>query len=72
MSERKARVAVLGTGWRSTFAHIPGLLNNPDAELVAIADVSQAALDKTIAKYGPLGPTQTTARCCRENTSTGS
>jgi predicted dehydrogenase len=34
----KARVAVIGTGWWATSVHIPGLQNNPDAELVALCD----------------------------------
>jgi predicted dehydrogenase len=35
----KARIAVIGTGWWATDTHIPGLLANPDAELVALCDV---------------------------------
>ena len=36
MASDKARIAVVGTGWWSTYTHIPGLLNNPAAELVAV------------------------------------
>jgi predicted dehydrogenase len=54
MSGEKARIAVIGTGWWSTYVHIPGLLNNPDADLIAIADKSPAALDKAQAAYGPI------------------
>ena len=36
---RKARVAVIGTGWWSTYAHIPTLKEHPDVELVALADI---------------------------------
>ncbi len=54
MSKRKARVAIIGTGWWSTYTHIPGLQSHPDAELVAVADRSEAALAKANAAYGPL------------------
>ncbi|HEX9117411.1 MAG TPA: Gfo/Idh/MocA family oxidoreductase [Anaerolineae bacterium] len=54
MAGEKARVAVIGTGWWSTYAHIPGLQANPAAALVAIADRSPVALDKAVAAYGPL------------------
>ena len=54
MSGRKARVAVIGTGWWSTYTHIPGLQAQPDAELVAICDRSQEMLRKTADTYGPL------------------
>jgi predicted dehydrogenase len=50
----KARVAVIGAGWWSTTAHIPGLKTNPDAELVALADLREEALAKADAAYGPV------------------
>ncbi len=50
----KARVAVIGAGWWSTMAHIPGLKANPDAELVALADVRPEALEAAKAKYGAM------------------
>src|SRR5690606_21954253 len=31
---QKARIAVIGTGWWATYAHIPALKNNPQAEIV--------------------------------------
>lgn len=34
--EHKIRCGVIGAGWWATFAHIPTLLQHPDAELVAI------------------------------------
>jgi predicted dehydrogenase len=34
----KARIGVIGCGWWATRAHVPALLANPDAEIVAIAD----------------------------------
>jgi len=49
---RKARVAVIGTGWWSTYTHIPGLLANPNAELVALADVNPQKLEAAARHYG--------------------
>lgn len=54
METGKARVAVIGTGWWSTTAHIPGLRVNPDAELVALSDKRQEALARATATYGPV------------------
>lgn len=54
MANDKARVAVIGAGWWSTTAHIPGLKANPDAELVALADTRPEALEGAAAKYGPV------------------
>jgi predicted dehydrogenase len=52
MQQRKARIAVIGTGWWSTYTHIPGLLANPDAELVALCDPDQAKLRAAAERYG--------------------
>ncbi|SVA59937.1 uncharacterized protein METZ01_LOCUS112791, partial [marine metagenome] len=46
-----ARIAVVGAGWWSTYAHIPALQAHPQAELVAIADVDAAKLDKAASYY---------------------
>ena len=54
MAKEKARVAVIGAGWWSTYTHIPGLMANPDAELVAISDRSETALKNVSDAYGPL------------------
>jgi predicted dehydrogenase len=35
---RKARIAVIGTGWWATTAHLPALSAHPDAEIVAVCD----------------------------------
>ena len=40
-----ARIAVIGTGWWSTYAHIPSLVQYSEAELVAIADPDRERLD---------------------------
>src|SRR5437868_1185226 len=34
----KARIAVIGAGWWSTYAHIPALQANPEAKLLAVSD----------------------------------
>jgi predicted dehydrogenase len=47
----KARIAVIGTGWWSTYTHIPGLQANPDAELVAICDVNEQKLRAAAEQY---------------------
>lgn len=47
-----ARIAVVGTGWWSTYTHIPGLQANPDAELVAICDADAARLAAAASAYG--------------------
>jgi predicted dehydrogenase len=53
MSEsRRARIAVVGTGWWSTYTHIPGLLENPDAQLVALCDPDEAKLNEAADRYG--------------------
>ncbi len=51
MNENKARIAVIGTGWWSTFAHIPTLIAHPDAELVALADIRPEVLAKAAEHY---------------------
>ncbi len=47
----RSRIAVVGTGWWSTFVHIPGLIDNPDADVVAVVDTNQAALERCAAVY---------------------
>jgi predicted dehydrogenase len=49
----KARLAVIGTGWWATTAHLPAIRKHPDAELVALADRRPEALQKAVAAYGP-------------------
>ena len=38
MVNQRARVGIIGTGWWSTFTHLPGLLANDSAEVVALCD----------------------------------
>ena len=47
----KARIAVIGTGWWATTAHLPTLQAHPDAEIVAIADLRSDVLEKAAAKH---------------------
>lgn len=54
MTPDKAKIAIIGTGWWSTYTHIPALLNHPEAELVAVCDRSEEALARTREAFGPL------------------
>lgn len=47
-----ARIGVIGTGWWTTAAHLPSLIQNPDAEIVAIADLRPEILRKAAHHYG--------------------
>ena len=47
---KKIKIAVVGTGWWATTAHIPALKANPRAELVLV-DKSPAALKAAAEKY---------------------
>jgi predicted dehydrogenase len=48
---KKAKIAAIGTGWWSTYAHIPTLKNHPEVELVALADVRPDVLAKAADYY---------------------
>lgn len=48
----QARIAVIGTGWWSTYTHIPGLLEHSDVELVAICDSDSSKLGAAAAAFG--------------------
>ena len=47
----KVKIAVIGTGWWATNAHIPGLLNHPQAEIVLI-DPNPLALERAAQHFG--------------------
>src|SRR5579859_5229290 len=47
----RAKIAVIGTGWWATTAHIPSLKENPRAEIVLV-DKNPAALKAAAEKYG--------------------
>ena len=48
---KRTRIGVIGTGWWATYMHIPALLKNPDAELVAVADINPEKLSATAEHY---------------------
>jgi predicted dehydrogenase len=43
---RRARIAVVGTGWWATQYHLPSLAANPDAEIVALSDPDATKLGR--------------------------
>lgn len=52
MAPEKAKIGIIGVGWWTTTAHIPALLANSDAELVALADTRADVMAKASEKYG--------------------
>src|SRR3954451_9845744 len=52
MEQRRARIAVIGAGWWSTFTHMPGLLDHPDADIVALCDADDARLRAAADRFG--------------------
>lgn len=57
-SPRKARLAVIGTGWWATYTHIPAILAHPDADLVALCDANPERL-QTAARHFHISRTYT-------------
>src|SRR5947209_4605315 len=51
MKQRRARIAVIGAGWWSTSTHIPGLLDDPAAEVVALCDADEGRLRAAAARF---------------------
>lgn len=49
---RRARIAVIGTGWWATAVHIPALARHPDAELAALVDRDPQRLAAAVAASG--------------------
>jgi predicted dehydrogenase len=47
----KIKLAVVGTGWWATQAHIPALLKNPRVETIALVDKNPQALKAAAEKY---------------------
>jgi predicted dehydrogenase len=52
MTADKVRVAVVGTGHWARVAHLPGWFRDPRAEVVALADVNEAALTAAAHEFG--------------------
>ena len=48
-----ARIGVVGTGWWATRAHLPAIVANPDADLVAIADPIEEKRDRAASVFHP-------------------
>ena len=48
----RARIAVIGTGWWATTAHLPALQANPDADVAALADLRGDLLGKAADHFG--------------------
>jgi predicted dehydrogenase len=55
MEQRRARIAVIGAGWWSTSTHIPGLLDDPAADVVALCDADEARLRAAADRFGIAG-----------------
>lgn len=51
VEKRKARIAIIGTGWWATTAHLPALVAHPGAEIVAICDQRPEVLARVADKY---------------------
>jgi predicted dehydrogenase len=49
---RKARIAVIGAGWWSTYTHLPGLLEYPYADLVTLCDPDEGRLRAAAEHFG--------------------
>lgn len=49
----RARVAVIGTGWWSTAAHLPSLTSYERAEVVSLVDRDPQKLQRAIGRFGP-------------------
>lgn len=49
---RRARIAVVGAGWWSTTAHLPGVAQDPRAELVAVVDPDGARAGQAADRFG--------------------
>ncbi len=58
---RRIRVGVVGAGWWSNHAHIPALLDNARAELVAICDSDEGRATETATRFSvPFATTEVT------------
>ena len=49
---RKARIAVIGTGWWATYTHLPALVGRADVELVALANRGADKLRRAAEAFG--------------------
>ncbi len=51
MKNERVRIGVIGAGWWATEYHIPGVLEDASAELVAICDPNESVLQKSAEVY---------------------
>jgi predicted dehydrogenase len=49
---QRARIGIIGTGWWTTYAHLPSLTTYPSAEVVALADPSSERLAQAVEHFG--------------------
>ena len=49
---RRARIAVIGTGWWATRVHLPALRDNPHCDLVAVADTDPERARRAAEYFG--------------------
>lgn len=55
---KQAKIAIIGAGWWAVEVYLPAVLDNRDAQLVAVNRRSQSALDEIVKKFpGPKGYT---------------
>jgi predicted dehydrogenase len=54
-SSRKVRVAFIGAGGRAISSHYPALMDIPDAEIVAVAELNEQRMNVVTEKFGIKG-----------------
>ena len=52
MAGDRARIGVIGTGWWSTFAHLPSLTSYPDADVIGVADIDPSKAQQAADRFG--------------------
>src|SRR5258707_13521162 len=52
MADQKARIGFLGTGFMGQLAHLANYADNPDCQVVALAEVRPRLAEAVAAKYG--------------------
>lgn len=48
----KVRIGIIGTGWWSTFAHIPTMLRHKDVTVVGLCDADRERLERAASHFG--------------------
>src|SRR5215211_7133935 len=52
MAGDRARIGVIGTGWWSTFAHLPSLTTYLDADVIGVADIDPSKAQQAADRFG--------------------